>query len=189
MRVPSLAALPRILAQACATATSGRPGPVYLDVPSDVLQASADDGVVIAQLPACSAPLPNPAAVRRAAELLAAAKRPLMVIGKGVRWSEPYAELAWLADVTGIPFLASPMGRGFLPDTHPRCCNALRSQVLGEADVVLLLGARLDWTFRFGSELSPNAMLIQVDIEAQEIGRNVAAAVGIVGDPRAARAQ
>ncbi|MBK8993750.1 MAG: thiamine pyrophosphate-binding protein [Gammaproteobacteria bacterium] len=189
VRVPSLAALPRILAQACATATSGRPGPVYLDVPSDVLQASADDGVVIAQLPACSAPLPNPAAVRRAAELLAAAKRPLMVIGKGVRWSEPCAELARLADVIGIPFVASPMGRGFLPDTHPRCCNALRSQVLGEADVVLLLGARLDWTFRFGSEVSPNAMLIQVDIEAQEIGRNVAAAVGIVADVREALRQ
>ncbi len=183
-RVPSLAVLPGMLAQACATAISGRPGPVYLDVPADILESAADDAVVMAQAPVCCPPLPDPAAVRRAAELLAAAKRPLMVIGKGVRWSEPHAELARLADVIGIPFVASPMGRGFLPDTHPRCLNALRSHALGEADVVLLLGARLDWTFRFGSELSPHARLIQVDIDAQEIGRNVAAAVGIVADVR-----
>jgi 2-hydroxyacyl-CoA lyase 1 len=188
-RVPSLAELPEMLAQACATAISGRPGPVYLDVPGDVLQAAADDGVLMAPVPDCCPPLPDPAAVRRAAAMLKAAKRPLMIIGKGLRWSEPWVELVRLADVIGIPFVASPMGRGFLPDTHPCCFNALRAQVLGEADVVLLLGARLDWTFRFGSELSSNARVIQIDIDAQEIGRNVAATIGIVADVREALRQ
>jgi len=184
-RVSSRADLPGDLAHAFATAMAGRPGPVYLDVPADVFEERADT-------PAVAAPRMPPAAppcrdtVRRAAALLRAAARPLMIIGKGVRWSAPLRELAQLADATGIPFVASPMGRGFLPDVHPLCFTALRARAMGEADAVLLLGARLDWTFRFGSELAPDARLIQVDIDEREIGRNVTAAVGIVADLREA---
>jgi thiamine pyrophosphate-dependent acetolactate synthase large subunit-like protein len=76
------------------------------------------------------------------------------------------------------------MGQGYLPDDHPLCCNAVRGFLQSKADAILLLGARLDWTFRFGTQLAPDAKLIQVDIHAQEIGVNVTPTVGIVGDTK-----
>jgi len=181
-RVPALAELPGMLARAVAAATHGRPGPVYLDIPADVLAAQADETLVPVAVPPYSPPPAEREALRQAAGLLRAARRPLLVVGKGLRWSEPCAELRTLADAVGMPFVSSPMGRGFLPDDHPLCLDALRADALAQADVVLLLGARLDWTFRFGAELAPDVRLVQIDIEPTEIGRNVAAAVGIVAD-------
>ncbi|MGH7828695.1 MAG: thiamine pyrophosphate-binding protein, partial [Candidatus Binatia bacterium] len=132
--------------------------------------------------PAGEPAAPDVRAVRQAADILSQAKRPLLIVGKGLRWSEPYAELSRLVSEWGIPFIASPMGRGALPDDHPLCCSAVRGLAQSKADAVLLLGARLDWTFRFGSEIPADAKLIQVDIHPPEIGVNVAPAVGIVGD-------
>ena len=180
--VMSAADIPRTFAQAYRTAVEGRPGPVYLDLPANVLQATTTEMVQAANAITPETVQMNKETVTRAAKLLRGSTRPLMIIGKGVRWSEPYAELSCLADSLGIPFVTSPMGRGYLPDTHPLCFNALRAQILGEADVVLVLGARFDWTFRFGSELSPQVKVIQIDIEPGEIGRNVNAQVGIIAD-------
>jgi len=181
-RITSVVDIPRMLLAAYTTATTGRPGPVYLDIPANLLQASVDESIQTAKTIAPALTAIDNETIANAVELLHGSTRPLMIIGKGVRWSEPYAELSRLATSTGIPFVTSPMGRGYLPDTQPLCFNALRSQILGEADVVLLLGARLDWTFRFGSEFSPGAKIIQIDIEPGEIGRNVNAAVGIAAD-------
>jgi thiamine pyrophosphate-dependent acetolactate synthase large subunit-like protein len=82
----------------------------------------------------------------------------------------------------GIPFITSPMGQGYLPDDHPLCYNAIPGFLQSQADAVLLVGARLDWTFRFGSQLAPGAKLIQIDIHEPEIGVNVTPTVGILGD-------
>ena len=96
-----------------------------------------------------------------------------MIIGKGTRWSEPFQELTRLVDDFGIPFITSPMGRGFLPDDHPLCCNRARSVLQAKADVILLVGGRLDWTFRFGAEFAPDAKIIQIDVHEQEVGVNI----------------
>jgi 2-hydroxyacyl-CoA lyase len=115
---------------------------------------------------------------------LRSAVRPAVIIGKGIRWSGPYEELRCLVNDHGIPFVTSPMGHGYLPDDHPLCYNQARGVLLREADAVLLLGARLDWSFRFGSELAHDVKLIQIDIDPTEIGVNKTPAVGIVGDVR-----
>jgi thiamine pyrophosphate-dependent acetolactate synthase large subunit-like protein len=89
-----------------------------------------------------------------------------------------------LVDLGEIPFVTSPMGKGYLPDHHPRCYCSVRAAVLSTADVVLCVGARLNWTFRFGAEFAPDAKLIHVDIHEAEIGKHVQPAVGIVGDAK-----
>jgi 2-hydroxyacyl-CoA lyase len=182
--VEETAQIPSLLEKAFRIAISGRPGPVYLDLPEDVLCECGVARKVC--LERSSAPVADDASVARAAELLGSAARPAMIIGKGVRWSEPYAELLALADEFAIPFIASPMGRGFLPDDHPLCFNDARSLLQRQADVILLLGARLDWTFRFGAEFARNAQIVQIDIESSEIGANKAATVGITGDVKSA---
>jgi len=182
--VENTASLSAYIERAFQIAMSGRPGPVYLDLPEDVLNGFANvtshcspDSVEIAV---------DAHAGQQAAEILLQAKRPAMIIGKGVRWSEPLAELKGLIEGFGIPFITSPMGRGFLPDDHPLCFNHARSLLQSKADAILLVGARLDWTFRFGSEFAADAKLIQIDIHKPEIGINRSPAVGIVGDVKAA---
>jgi len=174
----------RILAfleRAFKVAISGRPGPVYLDLPEDVLTGLAIRSDVV--VPNCeSPPAPDTRAIMRAADILLSAKRPAIVIGKGIRWSEPYQELGRLVNDYGLPFITSAMGRGYLPDDHLLCCNDARSLLMSKADTVLFLGARLDWSFRFGSEFASDVKLIQVDIDGSEIGVNKSPTEGIVGD-------
>jgi 2-hydroxyacyl-CoA lyase len=179
--VESTSDLPAYLDRAFKIAVSGRPGPVYLDLPEDVLTGLASPPDLFAsESDRFSAPDVN--TVRQAADVLLSAERPAIVIGKGVRWSAPYEELNRLVDEHAIPFVTSPMGRGYLPDDHPLCYNDARHFLMSRADAVLLLGARLDWSFRFGSEFAPHVKLIQIDIYAPEIGINKAPTVGIVGD-------
>ncbi|MDO8567172.1 MAG: thiamine pyrophosphate-binding protein [Dehalococcoidales bacterium] len=177
------ARIPEFLARAYQIATSGQPGPVYLDLPMETINGVADADKVKPAEPLRPSPsLGDPDAVREAAELLLKAERPLLLIGKGVRWSEPYAELKQLVESLNLPFVASPMGRGSIPDDHPLNFNATRNLAIKNADVVLLAGVRLNWMFKLGSDFAPSAKLIQIDIEPKEIGRNRAATVGIVGD-------
>jgi 2-hydroxyacyl-CoA lyase 1 len=179
--VESTEKLPQALERAFQIALEGRPGPVYLELPEDVLTRHTDCD----ELPAGCRPAPpevNRGVIAKAAEALLQARRPALIIGKGVRWSEPYEELKSLVDDFGIPFITSPMGHGFLPDDHPLCFNDARTLLQSKADVVLVAGARLDWSFRFGAEFDRNVRIIQIDIHGQEIGVNVTSHVGIVGD-------
>lgn len=184
VQVDSPARIPELIALAFRHATAGRPGPVYVDLPADVLQAAVEehDIPIPAGTAPPAAPAPDPEAVRRATELLLAAERPLLVLGKGVRWSEPYAALRGLVERLGMPFLPSPMGRGSIPDDHPLCFSSARSLAMRGADVVLVLGARLNWMFGMGRGFAPEAQIIQVDIEPEEIGLHRPAAVGAVAD-------
>ena len=187
VQVDSTARIPEYLAMAFRKARTGRPGPVYIDLPSDVLQNGVDEDSV--NWPTnyyADAPSPgNASQVKRAAELLLNAERPMMIVGKGVRWSEPTAELRQLVESVGMPYIASPMGRGFIPDDHPLNFAAARSSIMGNADVVVVVGSRLNWMFGFGRQFPADAKVIHIDIEPEEIGVNRAVDVGIVGDAKA----
>jgi thiamine pyrophosphate-dependent acetolactate synthase large subunit-like protein len=187
IQVDSIARIPEYMAMAFRKARTGRPGPVYLDLPSDVLQGAVEEEQVSwpANYYTAAPPLGNPAHVQRAVELLAHAARPMLVVGKGVRWSEPTAELRALVERLGMPFLTSPMGRGFIPDDHPLNFGAARSTMMRNADVILIVGSRLNWVFGFGRQFPADATIIQIDIEPEEIGANHGVEVGIVGDARA----
>ncbi len=183
-QIESAERIPEYIAMAVRRTMTGRPGPVYLDLPSDVLQASVEEER-LRRVPAVQLP-PPPAgdveAIERAAELLCLAERPVLLLGKGVRWSEPYRELTELVETLQLPFVPSPMGRGFLPDDHPLCMSAARGTAMRAADVVLVLGARLNWMFGHGRNLAKDAKIIQIDIEPGEIGLQREVEVGITGD-------
>lgn len=191
VQVESTARIPEYMAMAFRKARTGRPGPVYLDLPSDVIQNGVDEESVRwpSNYYTDAPPMGNPDQVRRAADLLLNAERPMMIVGKGVRWSEPTAELRELIESLGMPYITSPMGRGFIPDDHPLNLGAARSAIMGNADVVLVVGSRLNWMFEFGRRFPPDARIIHIDIEAEEIGFNRAVDVGIVGDARAVLGQ
>src|SRR5207245_11337193 len=191
VQVDRTARLPEYLAMAFRKARTGRPGPVYLDLPSDVLQNAGEEERV--RWPESyytqARPLGDPDQVKRAAELLLTAERPVMIVGKGIRWSEPTLELRRLVETLGMPFIASPMGRVLISDDHPLNCGTARSTLMGNADVILVVGARLTWMFGFGRQFAPDAKIIQIDIEPEEIGVNRAVEVGLIGDAKAVMQQ
>jgi len=169
------------LVRAYALAIEGRPGPVYLDLPEDALSGNATN-VRIPRLPECKPTSPNPDDSDRAVEALLTAQRPAAILGKGLRWRNAYQTARSLIEGLGMPFIATPMGRGLIPDDHPLYFNQSRSLVLAEADVILLAGTRLDWKFRFGAELARDAKLLHIDINAEAIGTTWTPHVGIVSD-------
>ena len=162
-------------------ASSGRPGPVYLDLPEDVLDGRSE----ATNLPAPAQPTHLPADAEKvtdAARLLLEARQPLLILGDGIRWSYCPKALRRLVERLGIPFIAAPMGRGFLSDDHPLCANEIRRWIQTQADVVLMAGACFDYRFRFGAELAPGARIIHVDIDPTMLGKSVAAALTICAD-------
>ena len=178
--------IPELIAMGYHKALSGRPGPVYIDLPLDVLREEVEDIEIrraISSTPPAK-PHGDPLLIEQAAELLLNAERPLLIVGKGVRWGgdEAFGDLQQLVDDLGVPFLSSPMGRGFIPDDHPLNVAAARSQAMRGADVVVVLAARLNWMFQMGQGFAPDAKLIQVDIDAEEIGLQKDVDVGIAGD-------
>ena len=178
--------IPELIAMGYHKALSGRPGPVYIDLPLDVLREEVEDIEIrraISSTPPAR-PHGDPVLIEQAAELLLNAERPLLIVGKGVRWGgdEAFGDLQQLVDDLGVPFLTSPMGRGFIPDDHPLNVAAARSQAIRGADVVVVLAARLNWMFQMGQGFAPEAKLIQVDIDAEEIGLQKDVDVGIAGD-------
>ena len=184
VQIDSAERIPYFMSMAFRKAKSGRPGPVYLDMPSDILSAMVEEEDV--EWPegyfTGAKPQADPEDVKCAAELLMNAERPAMIIGKGVRWADPGDQLKELAETLGMPFMTSPMGRGFVPDDHPLSMGAARSNIMRGADVVLVAGARLNWMFDFGKRFAPDAKIIHIDIEPEEIGANRATEVGLVGD-------
>ncbi|KAK2758704.1 hypothetical protein FQN54_003394 [Arachnomyces sp. PD_36] len=169
----------------------GRPGTSFVDLPADLIQGKASPDFVPPTLEIGS-PVPPPpkpsgdeSIVSKAAQLLKSAGAPLIVVGKGAAHARAEVAIRQLVERTGIPFLPTPMGKGVVPDSHPLNVSSARSAALKHADVVLLLGARLNWILHFGErpKWSGKVKFIQVDIAAEEIGRNAGnAELGIVGD-------
>ena len=142
------------VARAIRAAVSGRPGGVYLDLPaklfSQVMDADAGAKSLVKVIDPAPAQIPAPAAVKRALDVLKSAKRPLIILGKGAAYAQADDEIRALVEKSGIPFLPMSMGKGLLPDTHPQCAGAARSTVLKDSDVVMLIGARLNWLLSHG---------------------------------------
>src|SRR5450756_1876951 len=142
------------IARAIRSAVSGRPGGVYLDLPAklfgQVMDAEAGAKSLIKVVDPAPRQIPAQDAVQRALELLKSARRPLILLGKGAAYAQADAEIRALVEKTGIPYLPMSMAKGLLPDTHEQSASAARSFVLPEADVVLLVGARLNWLLSQG---------------------------------------
>ncbi|MBX6322306.1 MAG: oxalyl-CoA decarboxylase [Rhodospirillaceae bacterium] len=177
------------VARAIRSALSGRPGGVYLDLPaklfSQVLDARTGARSLVEVVDPAPAQLPAPAAVERALEVLNSAKRPLIILGKGAAYAQADEAIRTFVETTGIPFLPMSMAKGLLPDTHPQCAGAARSLVLKDCDVVVLIGARLNWLLSHGKGKvwgDQPKRFIQMDIEPREIDSNVAIAAPLVGD-------
>ena len=176
------------VARAIRAAVSGRPGGVYLDVPGEVLGQTMDAAFAARTLWQVTDPaprqLPAPEAVDRAISLLAQAERPLIVLGKGAAYAQADEQVRAFVESTGIPYLPMSMAKGLLPDDHPQSAASARSLALARADVVMLVGARLNWLLGHGEapEWSPDAKFIQADIDATELDSNQPVAAPLVGD-------
>ena len=185
--------LPQTIEAGIRTATYGRPGPAYLDLPAELILGKTDEEKVHYPPPIPPAPRPmaDPQAVQAALAALKTAERPLVVVGKGAAWSRAEDEVQKFVDSTQLPYLASPMGKGVIPDDHPLSVAAGRTYALQNADLVFLAGARLNWIMHFGlpPRFAENVRVIQLDIEPSEIGRNVPAEVALVGDIKAVMGQ
>jgi oxalyl-CoA decarboxylase len=183
------------VARAIRAAVSGRPGGVYLDLPaklfSQVMDAEAGRRSLIRVVDPAPRQIPAPEAVERAVALLEGARRPLILLGKGAAYAQADADIRALVERTGIPYLPMSMAKGLLPDTHEQSAAAARSFVLPEADVVLLVGARLNWLLSHGKGKTWGGKghkdwgaqkFIQVDISPQEADSNVRIDAPVVGD-------
>ncbi len=178
------------VARAIRAAVSGRPGGVYLDLPAKLLSQvmGAEEGrrSLVKVIDAAPAQLPAPAAITRALDLLKNAKRPLIILGKGAAYAQADEDIRALVEKSGIPYLPMSMAKGLLPDTHPQSAGAARSQALKDSDVVVLIGARLNWLLSHGKGKSwgepGSKKFIQIDIEPKEMDSNVEIAAPVVGD-------
>lgn len=183
------------VARAIRAAVSGRPGGVYLDLPAKLLAQSLDaergKKSIVRVVDPAPRQLPAPEAVERALEVLKGAKRPLILLGKGAAYSQADQEIRALVEKSGIPYLPMSMAKGLLPDNHPQSAGAARSFVLAEADVVILIGARLNWLLSHGkgpawggspAKEFPDKRYIQIDIAPTEIDSNVPIAAPLIGD-------
>jgi len=183
------------IARAIRSAVSGRPGGVYLDLPAKLFAQSIAKDVgqksLIKVVDPAPKQIPAPEAVNRALDLLKNAKKPLVILGKGAAYARADAEIRKFIESSGVPYLPMSMAKGLLPDNHPQCASAARSYVLAEADVVMLVGARLNWLLSHGkgktwgassSKEPTKAKIIQVDISPIEPDSNVATAAPVIGD-------
>src|SRR5437870_1250207 len=180
------------IARAIRAALSGRPGGVYLDLPAKLFAQTIDAAKGKASLIKVVDPaprqLPAPESVQRALDLLKGAKKPLILLGKGAAYARADADIRAFVEQSGIPYLPMSMAKGLLPDTHAQSAAAARSFVLAEADVVMLIGARLNWLLSHGKGKTwggANAFdrkFIQVDISPTEADSNVPIAAPLVGD-------
>jgi len=178
------------VARAIRAAVSGRPGGVYLDLPAKLfaqtMDAVAGQNSLVKVVDAAPRQLPAPESITRALDVLKSAKKPLIILGKGAAYAQVDQTIKDFVEKSGVPYLPMSMAKGLLPDDHPQSAGAARSLVLKDADVVMLIGARLNWLLSHGKGKTwgePGAKkFIQVDIEPREMDSNVWIAAPVVGD-------
>jgi 2-hydroxyacyl-CoA lyase 1 len=190
LRPSSVDVVPSMIAHAYRTAFYGRPGPAFVDLPADLINDPIDPEDIgdISESPTIPDPpkaAAEPKRLSQVASLLKSAQAPLIVIGKGAAYAQAEDSIRNFVDQTCIPFLPSPMGKGIVPDSHPLNASSARSAAMKTADVVLLLGVRLNWIMHYGEapKWSAHVKFIQVDISPEEMGRNAADPnLSILGD-------
>ena len=177
------------VARAIRAAVSGRPGGVYLDLPakllSQVMDAEKGAQSLVKVIDPAPAQIPAPSAIKRALDVLASAKRPLVILGKGAAYAQVDETIRQFIETSGVPFLQMSMAKGLLPDTHAQSAGAARSTVLKDADVVMLIGARLNWLLSHGKGKTwgdAPKKFIQIDIEPKEMDSNIEIVAPVVGD-------
>jgi acetolactate synthase-1/2/3 large subunit len=181
--------IPEYISIAFREALDGKRGPIYLDLPGDILSGKVEEAKiqwVEGNYRTDARPAGDPALIKKAVELLASARKPLILTGSGVLWSGAEKELKDFVAATGIPFFTTPQGRGVVPEDDPRSFPAARSTAFREADVVLVIGARANSMLSFlrAPRFSPDAKFINVNLDGREIGHNRAAEIGIIGDAK-----
>ena len=177
------------VARAIRAAVSGRPGGVYLDLPAKLLAQVMDleeaTKSLVKVVDAAPRQLPDQESVKRAIQLLKTAQRPLIILGKGAAYAQADKNIQELVERTGIPYLPMSMAKGLLPDTHPQSAAAARSMALKKSDVVMIIGARLNWLLSHGKGKTwgkEEKKYIQIDIEPREIDSNIPIAAPVIGD-------
>ena len=178
------------VARAIRAAVSGRPGGVYLDIPGALLGQVMDvvEGAksLVKVIDPAPAQIPSPASVDRALEVIKGAQKPLIILGKGAAYAQADEVVKDFVEKSGIPYLPMSMAKGLLPDTHPQSAGAARSLVLKESDVVIMVGARLNWLLSHGKGRQwgepHSTKFVQIDIEPREMDSNVEIAAPVVGD-------
>lgn len=191
-QVDTIERIPELLHLALSRSVSGRPGGVYLDFPGQVVRRRMEEDTVAFRnsAPKVSAPYPDPAGVEAIAAMLAGAERPLVLVGKGAAWADASRALTRLVDL-GIPYVASPMGRGVIADDNAMCMNAARSSALSGADAILMVGGRFNWIFQFGRapRFANGVRIAQIDLIAEEMTSASEVEIGLVADCAVAAAQ
>ena len=178
------------VARAIRAAVSGRPGGVYLDLPAklfgQVMDAAEGAKSIVKVIDPAPAQIPAPDAIARAIDVIKDAKRPLIILGKGAAYAQADDTVRSFVEASGIPYLPMSMAKGLLPDDHPQSAGAARSLALKESDVVIMIGARLNWLLSHGKGKSWGApgskRFVQIDIEPREMDSNVEIAAPLVGD-------
>ncbi|HEX5507920.1 MAG TPA: oxalyl-CoA decarboxylase, partial [Pseudolabrys sp.] len=170
-------------------AVSGRPGGVYLDLPAklfgQVMDAEKGKKSLVKVIDPAPAQIPSPESIKRALDVLKSAKKPLIILGKGAAYAQADDAIKNFVEKSGAPFLPMSMAKGLLPDTHPQCAGAARSTVLKDSDVVMLIGARLNWLLSHGKGKAwgeAPKKFVQIDIEPKEMDSNVEIVAPVVGD-------
>lgn len=180
--------IPEMIDLAFRQAISGRPGPVYLDLPADVLYEEVDAESVrwpdLTRTLQRARPQADPALIEEAMALLEKAERPVVLSGTGVFWSGAEGRLREWLELTGMPIYTTPQGRGVLPEDHPHAFLNARASALREADFILVVGTRLNYVFGRGlpPRISAGAKMVRIDIDPAEIGAGQRADLGILGD-------
>ena len=179
--------IPSAVARAYRAAVSGRPGGVYIDMTTpalaEIMNREDAEKLFFDPVDIYSEVAPNAESVERAAEILASAQRPAILLGKGAAYAQAEDKIKELVDTYKIPYLAMSMAKGLLPDNAPLSALSCRSTIMEQADVVMVIGARINWMLEFGKgKWNPQIKFIQLDVEPQEIDRNVPIAAPVVGD-------
>ena len=181
IRPPNVESLPSIIANAYRCSLYGRPGTGFVDLPADIINdpLASDEVQYVHETPkVAKSPkgASNAQSLDKIVDLIKGAQAPLILIGKGAAYARAEEAICSFIDLTHIPFLPSPMGKGVVRDSHANNVSSARSVALKSADVVLILGARLNWIFHHGEapKWNPAAQFIQVDISPEEMGRNAA---------------
>lgn len=184
LTITDTASIPDVMAEAFRTALSGCPGPVFIEVPWDVLFNAVEPPEIHPKVEIDPVE-PEVSAMGRIFELLRAAKKPVIIAGTQVYWDEAHTALRELTDQTGIPVFTSSAGRGTLSMKHPHCFKSSRSKALRHADVVVLIGTPLDFRLKYGQDgWNPDGKIIQIENDPAELNRNRTADVALIANAR-----
>ncbi|XP_035739958.1 2-hydroxyacyl-CoA lyase 1-like isoform X1 [Vespa mandarinia] len=185
-RPSSAALIPVHVEKAVRYSTYGRPGATYLDLPATILTQNVNEKEIALVLPCPEPPLifPDNRQIEEAVNILIQSKKPLVIVGKGAAYGRAEQQVREFVHLTGVPFLPTPMGKGVVPDTDPLCISSARTYALQQSDVILLLGARLNWMLHFGRppRFQSTVKIIQVDLCAEELHNSISSAVAIQAD-------